>query len=153
MTQGYNEIRQATLAWADAFCAPMPAGLTELLRLADADIHFTDPFNDVRGRDGLAAILTDMTERCVEPRFVVLDVAASERAGYIRWRFTFRPVKSPDQDWEFTGMSEIHVDPCGLITAQHDHWDSASQLLAKLPLIGWPVRRIARSLSVTPPRR
>ena len=42
----------------------------------------------------------------------------------------------------FTGMSEVQFNDAGLVTAHFDHWDSAHQLLAKLPVIGWLVRRL-----------
>jgi len=148
-----EDIEARTRNWSEAFCAPMPAGLPQLLELASPEIRFYDPFNDVRGKEGLAAIIEDMVEKCVDPTFSVLDIAASEKAGYIRWRFDFRPKKSPNEPWSFSGMSEIHVAADGLITGHFDHWDSASQLFAKLPLIGWPIRKIQSSLSVIPPQR
>lgn len=150
MTQA--DILTATRAWADAFAAPMPDGLDALLALASEDVRFTDPFNDVTGRAGLQAIIEDMVTRCQDPRFEILDIAASDRAGYIRWRLDFVP-KGSRKSWTFHGMSEIQLGADGLVSAHIDHWDSGAQLYAKLPLIGWIVGRIRRSLGVTPPPR
>ncbi|MDF1750577.1 MAG: nuclear transport factor 2 family protein [Alphaproteobacteria bacterium] len=130
-----------TQRWADAFSAPMPGGMPALLALATEDIHFTDPFNDVRGKPGLEAILEDMLERCQAPSFTVHDVTASDRAGYIRWSFSFIP-KGQKETWNFEGMSEILIAQDGRVQAHHDHWDSGGQLYAKLPVIGWIIRRI-----------
>jgi limonene-1,2-epoxide hydrolase len=147
-----ERIRTATQAWADAFAAPMPDGLDALLAQATDDVRFTDPFNDVAGKDGLRAIIEDMVERCREPRFEILDVAASARAGYIRWRLDFIP-KGSGKRWSFEGMSEILIAEDGRVAAHIDHWDSGAQLYAKLPVLGWLVGRVRRSLAVTPPLR
>jgi hypothetical protein len=41
-------------------------------------------------------------------------------------------------------MTEVRVASDGLITHHIDHWDSASQLLQKLPFIGIVARAILR---------
>lgn len=146
-----KDLKSIARTWAEAFAAPMPQGIDALLALAAEDVRFADPFNDVRGKPALREILEDMVARCEDPAFAILDVGAGDKAGYIRWEFRFRPKGRRDM-WTFSGMSEILADDAGLVTAHIDHWDSGSQLYAKLPLIGWPVRRIAKSLSVTPPR-
>jgi steroid delta-isomerase len=148
---GDGTLLDATRRWAEAFAAPMPEGLERLLALASDDIRFTDPFNDVAGKAGLRAILEDMTERCREARFTILDVASSERAGYIRWRFDCVPRGRGRSAWCFEGMSEIHLNAAGKVSVHADHWDSATQLYAKLPVVGWPLRRIRAALTVTPP--
>jgi len=38
----------------------------------------------------------------------------------------------------------VHANDEGQITAHYDHWDSASQLLAKIPYIGAVIRPILR---------
>jgi hypothetical protein len=45
-------------------------------------------------------------------------------------------------------MSEIHIGEDGLIIAHIDHWDSASQLLAKLPVINVLINPILRRFRV-----
>lgn len=144
-------VLKATRHWAAAFAAPMPGGAEALLALAHDDIRFSDPFSDVTGKPGLRAVLTDMAERCTEARFDVVDVAASNHAGYIRWRFEFVPRGRSKEVWQFDGMSEIHIADNGLIVRHIDHWDSASQLFAKLPILGWPIRRMRAVLAVTQP--
>ena len=140
MTQS-QDLHTVTQRWAAAFSAPMPGGLPALLALATEDIHFTDPFNDVRGKPALTAILEDMLERSDAPSFAVHDITASDRAGYIRWSFSCIPKGRKDM-WQFEGMSEIHIAEDGRVKAHYDHWDSGAQLYAKLPVIGWIIRRI-----------
>ena len=49
---------------------------------------------------------------------------------------------------DLEGMSEIHIGDDGLVTAHIDHWDSASQLLSRLPLIGLILRPALRLFRV-----
>ncbi|MBP5857203.1 nuclear transport factor 2 family protein [Marivibrio halodurans] len=130
-----------TRRWAAAFAAVTPGSYDGLLALAAPDIRFRDPFNDVTGQAALAAILTEMFESCIDPRFEILDVAAGARAGYVRWVFRFRPkTLGQGPEWRIEGMSEIHVGSDGSVVAHIDHWDSASGLLARLPVVGAGVR-------------
>lgn len=144
------DLTAKTEAWARAFAAPMPDGIDALLSLAEDDVRFVDPFNDVQGHAALREILLDMVERCDDPSFDVIDVAASDRCGYIRWAFSFRP-KGTSKPWQFAGMTELHFGPSGLVSAHLDHWDSGTQLYARLPLLGWIFRLVRSRLSVTPP--
>jgi hypothetical protein len=50
----------------------------------------------------------------------------------------------PSVPLELEGMSEIHITETGLVSHHIDHWDSASQLLSKLPFIGALVRQLMR---------
>lgn len=144
-----DEILAATRRWADAFSSLEADALDRLLALADPALRFRDPFNDVTGHEPLRRIFAHMYETCIDPRFEVTDVAASAQAGYIRWVFRFRPkAMRRGPEWRIDGMSEIKVGADGLIIAHIDHWDSGAQLLAKLPVVGWPVRAVLRRLRV-----
>jgi steroid delta-isomerase len=144
-----QKIYEATKAWADAFSSLEPDALDRLLALADPQIRFKDPFNDVVGPDKLTAIFRDMYGTCVDPRFEIVEVAGGFRAGYIRWIFRFRPkALKRGPEWRVDGVSEIQVGADGKITAHIDHWDSGAQLLARLPLIGALVRLVLRRLRV-----
>ena len=143
-----TRILEATRRWAAAFEGVGREDLGRFTALADPAIRFRDPFNDVTGHAAFARIFEDMFESCVDPRFEVLDVAAGERAGYIRWVFHFRPkAKRNGPEWRIDGMSEIQVGADGRIIAHIDHWDSGNGLLAKLPMVGPVVRWIFRRLS------
>ncbi|MGB1106503.1 MAG: hypothetical protein ACPG36_08450, partial [Candidatus Puniceispirillaceae bacterium] len=54
----------------------------------------------------------------------------------------------PRTTLDFEGVSEVHVDEDELIAAHIDHWDSASQLLARLPVIGMLLRPVLRLFRV-----
>ncbi|MGB2069271.1 MAG: nuclear transport factor 2 family protein, partial [Candidatus Puniceispirillaceae bacterium] len=82
------------------------------------------------------------------PQFTVSDVVHSTQAdrdvAYLRWRMTARTRGWPSVPLELEGMSEIHITETGLVSHHIDHWDSASQLLSKLPFIGALVRQLMR---------
>tara|TARA_B100001093_G_scaffold403841_1_gene391931 strand:- start:581 stop:871 length:291 start_codon:yes stop_codon:yes gene_type:complete len=89
-----------------------------------------------------------MFETTIEPQFTVSDVALStvrdRHVTYLRWQMTARTKGWPSVLLELEGMSEIHFGDTGLVSHHIDHWDSASQLLSKLPFIGALVRQIMR---------
>ena len=51
------------------------------------------------------------------------------------------------------GMSEVHFNHDGYVIAHIDHWDSASQLLARLPVIGTIIRPVLKLFRVRPAGR
>ena len=85
-----------------------------------------------------------MYQTCDDPRFDITDVAHGAAASYIKWRMTARLKSWPRMELDFLGMTEVHADQDGNITLHYDHWDSASQLLAKLPVVGALIRRILK---------
>ena len=132
--------------YAAAFAALTPETMDDLLATVSPQVRFTDPFNDVTGRAAFRAIFTHMFATCEAPRFHVLDIAhgtqtCSHRA-YLRWRMSGKLRSWPHTSLDFEGMSEVHVGDDGLIAAHIDHWDSASQLLARLPVIGALLRPV-----------
>ena len=141
-----NGSEAAIARYADAFAALSPQSLDALLELLSDDVRFCDPFNDVRGKAAVRAIFAHMFKVCENPRFHVTDIAhgrdAKQPRAYIRWRMSGRLKRWPRTAIGIEGVSEIHLDKNGLVRLHIDHWDSASQLLAKLPVIGALIRRI-----------
>ena len=131
-----------TKAYARFFAEMTPETLDNMKHLLADDAVFTDPFNTLHGPDAFVAIFTHMYAVMKNPRFDILDVAVSEKAGFIKWRMTGELRSRPSFQFDLTGMSEVQFNNAGLVTAHLDHWDSAHQLLAKLPVIGWLVRRL-----------
>ena len=138
--------------YADAFANLAPDTMDALLATVSPDVRFTDPFNDVTGHAAFRAIFAHMFETCEAPRFHILDIAhgtsADGQRAYLRWRMSGRLRSWPHTSLDFEGMSEVHVGSAGLIAAHIDHWDSASQLLARLPVIGGMLRPILRLFRV-----
>jgi steroid Delta-isomerase len=137
--------------YADAFERLTPDSLTEIRRLCREDVVFVDPFNDIRGVDAFVAVFEHMYDTLAEPRFEILDRAVGGDAGYIKWRMTGRG-KRGSLVIDIAGMSEVAFDGAGLVARHIDHWDAASQLYARLPVVGPMIRWLGRRFA-TDPRR
>ena len=135
-------------AYVKAFTSLRPGNIDTLLALVEIDVVFVDPFNKLRGKAAFGAVFEHMFETTIEPQFTVSDVAHStvrdRHVTYLRWQMTARTKGWPSVSLELEGMSEIHIGDTGLVSHHIDHWDSASQLLSKLPFIGVLVRQIMR---------
>ena len=141
-----------TTRYAAAFAALTPETMDDLVTTLSPQVRFRDPFNDVIGRDAFRAIFTHMFATCETPRFHITDITRSNsaegRRAYLRWRMSGRIRAWPHTSLDIEGMSEIHIGEDGLVTAHIDHWDSASQLLVRLPLIGLLLRPALRLFRV-----
>ena len=137
-----------TSRYAAAFAALSPETMDDLLATVSPQVRFKDPFNDVTGQDAFKAIFVHMFETCEAPRFHITDItrsnAESGMRAYLRWRMSGRIKSWPHTPLDLEGMSEIHIGADGLVAAHIDHWDSASQLLARLPVIGLLLRPVMR---------
>ena len=135
-------------SYVTAFTSLRPGKIDALLALVEIDVVFVDPFNNLRGKSAFGAVFEHMFETTIEPQFTVSDVVHSTQTdrhiAYLRWRMTARTKGWPSAPLELEGMSEIHITETGLVSHHIDHWDSASQLLSKLPFIGVLVRQIMR---------
>lgn len=146
MDRGIDRPLRAYLAVMAALTADTVA---ELRHLVSDDVRYSDPFNELRGADAFLRVSHRMFEDCIEPRFTMLDAATAGPTAYVRWRMTFRPRRRPGSaPWAIEGVSEIRFAADGRVTAHIDHWDAASQVYARVPLLGWVLRRLRRRLSV-----
>ena len=140
-------------AYVRAFTALTPDNVGKLYDLVADDVFFTDPFNVIHGKDGFRRIFEHMFETCTDPRFIVSDVAHSTTASYLRWQMTGRLKSWPYTTLLFDGMTEVHVDQQGKISRHIDHWDSASQLIRHLPVIGAIIRPILKLFQLKPVKK
>lgn len=139
----------AIRAYVAFFEGLTPASLDRLETLCTSDVRFRDPFNEVQGVAALRKVFEKMFEDVREPRFLVTDRAVSGQVCYLRWEFAFRPARG-GAPRRILGMSEVHFDETGRVTAHLDHWDSGGQIYARLPLLGPVIRWVRRRLSVDP---
>ncbi|MFT5720604.1 MAG: hypothetical protein ACI9W6_000904 [Motiliproteus sp.] len=105
-----------------------------------AAIEFSDPFCTLQGREALAEYLQHFAEQVSQPRFEILTRAWDADICLLRWNFR-GGLKKPD-DWCFPGVSELHFDAAGRVVKHVDHWDSGRYFYARIPLLGWMIRRI-----------
>ncbi len=125
--------------YALLFSQLTPDNLSDIAELVSDDVVFSDPFNLTYGRNKFIRIFQHMFDVIENPKFEILDVSFSSRAGYIKWRLTGKVKKWKQIIIDITGISEVISDEAGQITAHYDHWDSSSQLLVAIPALGLPI--------------
>ena len=140
-------------AYVETFTALTPDNVERLYNLVADDVFFTDPFNVIHGKNGFRRIFDHMFETCTDPRFTVSDVAHSDIASYLRWQMTGKLKSWPYTNLLFNGMSEVHVNQQGKISQHIDHWDSASQLMRHLPVIGAIIQPILKLFALKPVKK
>ncbi len=113
------------------------AGLDDCV---SSDIQFSDPFCQLQGCDALARYLQHFSQQVSQPRFEILSRGWDGDTCLLRWNFS-GGLKQPG-DWCFPGVSELHFDQDGRVSRHVDHWDSGRYFYARLPLLGWLIRRI-----------
>lgn len=125
-----------------------PATVAKLRDLCVADLHFIDPFNDVRGVDKVEKIFTEMFHKVKEPTFRITDAIEKDKLLVVRWDFRFRLwLIRGGQPHLVTGVSFVERNEEGKIVSHIDYWDASSQLYLHLPLIGWIVWGMRRLLA------
>lgn len=145
-------------ALVHAFENLSPDRLDQLGQLYAPDVHFRDPFNDVKGLAAMRHIFEDMYVQLMAPRFAIRHVAAQGSTLYLAWDFDFSiRVMGQNRSQHIEGLSECRWRcdrlPDGrmqwLIHTHWDHWDSATQVYAQLPVVGNLVRWLRRRISAS----
>ncbi len=131
-------------AYSKAFTTLKPDSVDDLCALVSDNIYFSDPFNQITGKAGFRAVFDHMYDTCEAPTFHITDCANSKAASYLRWQMTGHIKSWPYIALDFKGMTEVRFNTAGIVTHHIDHWDSASQLLQKLPLIGFFIGAIRK---------
>ena len=108
------------------------------------NVHFKDPFNDVRGADAMANIFRHMFDTVGPVRFIVDDCAGDADSCMMSWRFEAILRRRP---WTFDGTSVIKFAADGRVVEHVDHWDAASAFYERLPIIGSLLAAIRRRLA------
>ncbi|WP_316860015.1 nuclear transport factor 2 family protein [uncultured Cohaesibacter sp.] len=132
--------------YADYFEHLHSETIAEVHPLISDDIHFVDPFNDVKGRKHLVRVIEKMFEDVEDPQFRILDLAFTDTVCLMRWDFSCKaPVIG---QWTVRGITELQFDADGLICAHYDYWDASRHFYRKLPFVGWMIRQISKKASI-----
>ena len=134
----YETLTPDTIGYLDGLCAP--------------DIRSVDPFNDLRGLAAFRRVYEHMFAVLDDPVFVIEDTAISGRTAYFKWVFSARAKGWGCPPVRLVGMTEARYDAAGLVSAHIDHWDAASQLYGRLPVLGGVFRWLGRRFRVPPAR-
>lgn len=119
-----------------------PATLGDIDRLFCQDALFEDPFNRVRGPAAIVRIFEHMLSQHPKARFEVHERICEAGLAYLNWSFW----PDPEKTLCIKGVSRVRLNSDGRVKQHTDYWDSASQLYARLPLIGGPTRWLLKRL-------
>lgn len=121
-----------------------PASLERIGEFYTENAYFRDPFNEVNGQSAIRKIMQDMFEKLENPRFVVEERIVEGSSGFMVWRFAFSVRRRP---MEIQGSTHVRFAADGRVDFHRDYWDAAGELYAKLPVVGWLVRRLGSLFS------
>ena len=125
-----------------------PQSAEEVRRYYCADAYFKDPFNELRGTEGIQRVFLHMFEQVNEPKFCVTGRWQSEEGAVLLWDFTFRMKRGSGALQTIRGATHLRFAADGRVDWHRDYWDAAEELYEKLPLLGALMRllkRMARS--------
>ncbi len=110
--------------------------------LCTKDILFKDPFNSFTGLEKFKKVFQHMYKQSVDPKFSVVDISASNSTAYMKLVF------STGKLIKIEGVSEVKFNEEGLVCSHIDHWDSASQIFIKIPILKYFIRYLIKKFSI-----
>lgn len=125
-----------------------PASVAKMGDFYTEDAYFRDPFNEVRGLPAIERVFAKMWESLDDPRFAIVNVVQQDNEAFFEWDFLFT-VKKLRSRGQMTvrGVSHLRFAADGRVQYHRDFWDAASELYAKLPVIGGVMRWLARKMA------
>ncbi len=138
-------------ALCDYFERLSPATLEELESFYAVDAWFKDPFHEVRGIDAIRAILAHSFDRLPGARFRVTGRFPGEPGeAVLLWGMDFvMPVTRVPTT--IVGATHLVFDATGKVARHRDYWDAAEELYARLPVLKWLMRGLARQAAAPLP--
>lgn len=116
----------------------------QLRKLYAHDVHFKDPFNDVRGVEAVVRIFEHMFVQVDAPRFVVKSALIQGSEAFLTWDFLFTMKRFSKHSQCIRGATHIVFDGEGAVIVHRDYWDAAEELYEKLPVLGALMRWLKR---------
>ena len=140
-------ISQETVTRYIAFLEDLtPESLARFDEVFAADARFRDPFNDARGIAAVRHVFEQMFEQLEGHGFKVLDHAVAGNRAYLNWEFRFTR-RGKSLGYVIEGMSTVDFNDDGKATAHIDHYDAASQVYERIPLLSSLLRFLRRRIS------
>lgn len=125
-----------------------PAGIDRLDDILAPDIHYHDPFVDVRGLAQVKRAFHAMFDDIEAPRFTLTHCACDGDTCFLRWHFTCRPrTIQRGHPWVCDGITEIRFGADGKIIEHLEHWDAGEQVYEKMPVLRTLIRLVKRRVS------
>ena len=128
----------------DYFERLSPDNLDELDTHYAERAWFKDPFHEVTGVVAIRAILRHTFAKLPGARFRVTQrFPGAEQQAVILWEMDFvMPITR--RPTTISGATHLVFDADGKVTRHRDYWDAAEELYARLPLLKWLMRGLAR---------
>ncbi|MFZ4538717.1 nuclear transport factor 2 family protein [Propionivibrio sp.] len=127
-----------------------PESVTHFPDFYAEDAWFKDPFNEVRGVLPIQRIFTHMFGQVAEPRFKIIERIVDENGALLVWEFYYRVRLWGDgKSQVMRGASHLKFNAEGKVLWHRDYWDAAEELYAKLPVIGWLLRRLKKLMAAS----
>jgi len=127
-------MQQAAVAYKQYLESLSSGSLSDLGNYVTPEVHFVDPFNDVRGVAAMRRIFDDMFKTVSDIEFKADRMGMDSDTTLMAWTLTGELRGRPLM---LEGMSRITFNESGRVTEHIDHWDSATQFYMRLPVIGW----------------
>lgn len=103
--------------------------------------YFKDPFNELQSAEQVEKLMRRMFQKLAAPRFEFHERIVQNRQAFVTWSFYCNVRHHP---LHIRGSSHLRFADDGRVEYHRDYWDVAEEILAKLPGIGWCMRRLAR---------
>lgn len=117
--------------------------LNELDNYYAPNAWFKDPFHEVTGIDAIRAILRHTFDKLPGARFrVTRRFPGEEGHAVILWEMDFT-MPITHQATTISGATHLTFD-ADKVTRHRDYWDAAEELYARLPVLKWLMRALAR---------
>lgn len=131
-------------ALCDYFERLSAGNLDELDAYYATDARFKDPFHEVTGVAAIRAILKHTFDKLPGARFrVIRRFPGVDQHAVILWEMDFvMPITR--RHTTICGATHLSFDTAGRVTLHRDYWDAAEELYARLPVLKWLMRGLAR---------
>lgn len=105
---------------------------------------FKDPFHEVNGVVAIRAILHHTFEKLPSARFrVTRRFPGADQHAVILWEMDFvMPITR--RPTTISGATHLEFNTDGKVIRHRDYWDAAEELYARLPVLKWLMRGLAR---------
>lgn len=125
-----------------------PESVSSVTDVYTSDAYFKDPFNEFYGVDQIEEVFRHMYRKLQDPSFTIRGWSGTERDGFVIWDMHFRSrLMRGGGEQTIHGVSHIRFDASGKVSYHRDYWDTGEELYAKLPLLGWLIKRLRRAMA------
>lgn len=139
-----NTPASALASLCDGFERLSPQTLGEIDQHYAAHARFKDPFHEVSGATAIYAILDHTFRKLPGARFRVTgQFPGTQASAMILWEMDFNMPMTQVRT-TIKGATHLEFDAQGLVTLHRDYWDAAEELYARLPVLKWLMRALAR---------